>query len=264
MRALLHNGSWVEIDTSCLFNNQYNTTDGKRIFDGDIIRIDGDIRGDYGRCKYCGKIIRRGEEEQHFAERESKSCAGCFYHRDKLLSRDTVSEHTETVVNADGSTTETTVKTIAKTYAKECTYGDGVSNPVANCTNKACRAYGVEWFTSENTFFLAYPDGIPAINISLDELHRRDFVVDDRYSMATYAKKLGSYTLKAELIFDDDGNSFVKYFEIYNCRKHFRFILDGDVFMISDYKFGWKVCKPSKMELPGKVWETVKKLCASE
>lgn len=29
MKALLKNGEWVEIDTACLFNNQYNTKDGK-------------------------------------------------------------------------------------------------------------------------------------------------------------------------------------------------------------------------------------------
>ena len=42
MKALLKNGEWVEIDTTCLFNNQYNAA-GKRIFDQDIKRIVDDV-----------------------------------------------------------------------------------------------------------------------------------------------------------------------------------------------------------------------------
>lgn len=39
-------GKWVEIDTKHLFDNQYNTTDGYRIYDTDIERIEGDLRTD--------------------------------------------------------------------------------------------------------------------------------------------------------------------------------------------------------------------------
>ena len=75
MRALLKTGAWVDIDTRCLFDNQYNTTEecgNKRIFDVDIKRIEGDVRLGLGKCKYCGAIVKRGEEEKHFAEMEAK------------------------------------------------------------------------------------------------------------------------------------------------------------------------------------------------
>ena len=61
MRALLKTGEWVDIDTKCLFENQYNTTEecgNKRIFDGQIQKIENDARVGKGKCKYCGAEIR--------------------------------------------------------------------------------------------------------------------------------------------------------------------------------------------------------------
>lgn len=39
-------GTWVEIDTTHMFNNQYNTKCGMRIFDIHIDKIEGDVRTD--------------------------------------------------------------------------------------------------------------------------------------------------------------------------------------------------------------------------
>jgi hypothetical protein len=50
-------GKWVEIDTTCLFDNQYNTIDGKRIFDTWIDKIENDTRQGKGVCKYCGNNL---------------------------------------------------------------------------------------------------------------------------------------------------------------------------------------------------------------
>ncbi|MGL5460763.1 MAG: hypothetical protein ACRDBY_14195 [Cetobacterium sp.] len=49
-------GTWIEIDTDCLFTNQYNTKDGFRIYDWMIRDIKDDVRRGKGRCNYCGKI----------------------------------------------------------------------------------------------------------------------------------------------------------------------------------------------------------------
>lgn len=43
---LSNQGKWVDIDTNCIFNNQYNTVDGFRIFDIHIDAIQEDIRTD--------------------------------------------------------------------------------------------------------------------------------------------------------------------------------------------------------------------------
>lgn len=39
-------GKWVDIDTNCVFNNQYNTVDGFRIYDEHIDCIVDDVRTD--------------------------------------------------------------------------------------------------------------------------------------------------------------------------------------------------------------------------
>lgn len=83
MRALIKPGrtgrlkdfeaQWVDIDTSFLSTNQYNTTEeygSIRIHDSDVERIEDDERIDKGRCKYCGTIVARGEEQQHFNEKK--------------------------------------------------------------------------------------------------------------------------------------------------------------------------------------------------
>lgn len=59
MKALLKSGKWAEIDTRYLFHNQYNTIEGKRIFDSEILRVVDDVRGEYGKCRYCGAYARR-------------------------------------------------------------------------------------------------------------------------------------------------------------------------------------------------------------
>jgi hypothetical protein len=57
-----NSGQWVEIDTAHLFNDQYNTVDGFRIFDSYIDAIEDDERTNKGKCKYCGTMLNRGEE----------------------------------------------------------------------------------------------------------------------------------------------------------------------------------------------------------
>lgn len=78
---------WLKVDTSCLFMDQYNTTEdcgNLRILDKDVIAVRGDIRKDYCRCGYCGKVFKVGEEEKHFKEMEnSKDCNSCWYFKDE-------------------------------------------------------------------------------------------------------------------------------------------------------------------------------------
>ena len=60
MKAKLKSGEIVEIETDCLFNDQYNTKE-KRIFDKDILEIFDDARVNKGKCGYCGKALTIGE-----------------------------------------------------------------------------------------------------------------------------------------------------------------------------------------------------------
>jgi hypothetical protein len=53
---LANRGKWVTIDTKHLFNDQFNTVDGFRIFDNHIQAIKDDARATVGKCKYCGSL----------------------------------------------------------------------------------------------------------------------------------------------------------------------------------------------------------------
>lgn len=247
MKALLKTGEWVEIDTACVFHNQYNTVDGKRIFDQDISRIVDDVRQGLGKCKYCGAIVRKGEEEKHFSEMESKSCAGCFWHRENVVKRQT----TKSEKTFDNE--RVTIRTTIERLEMACSYKDGL------CRNEDHRRMGIDWFTPENTFFLRYPDGFSSIP-EVDKLEARGFVVDDRCLNAEYFKKLGSYRLEAVLTYENGKATGISHYHIYNSRKQYNFrYADGDLY--SDKSaFGWRKVKTLD-GIPASVMEAVKNIC---
>lgn len=53
---LANRGKWVTIDTKHLFNDQFNTVDGFRIYDNHIQMIQDDERATIGKCNYCGSL----------------------------------------------------------------------------------------------------------------------------------------------------------------------------------------------------------------
>lgn len=245
MKALLKTGEWVEIDTEALFNNQYNTTDGKRIFDKDISRIVDDVRGEFGKCRYCGAIVRKGEEEEHFSERESKSCEACFWYRDKLVDTRT---HTE-----KGRDTTTTTKTYF--YQKHCSHAE----KYGGCTNDECRKRGIEWFTPENTFFLKYPNGFSPIP-DVDKLETKGFAVEPGRIHAYYFKKLGSYHLAAVLHYEDGKPTGIAEYRIHNARRDYTFRFEDGELFTDKYSFGWRKVKTLE-GVPHSVMVAVKNIC---
>ena len=252
MRALLKNGKTVEIDTSFLFENQYNTMDGARIFDAQIARIYDDARVGMGKCRYCGKLLKRGEEEAHFAERESHTCDGCFWHQNKMLTCDHSKPIVKETIGDDGARIVEETKTVVTTYQKYCAYGKYAGK--ADCNYKECRAYGIEWFTPENTFFLRFPNGfepIPAKDMNADE-----FIMFDNGTRWYYKNKIGSYHLNIEL---DHGG--IRYYSISNCRVHYNFRRVGGTWFLYDYTFGWRSAKTLD-KVPANVIEKVLQIMA--
>lgn len=53
-------GEWVEVETDCLFTNQYNT-EKYRIVDDMIVAVKDDARIGKAKCKYCGRITEADE-----------------------------------------------------------------------------------------------------------------------------------------------------------------------------------------------------------
>lgn len=257
MKALLKNSNeWITIDTTALFNNQYNTADGKRIFDRDILAIKDDARKDMGKCKYCGALVKRGEEEKHFLERENRGCNGCFWLRDKVIERNTTVDKNTTTENSGERKTVKTVTTIEK-MQRVCTFSE-CSSCKSNCTLTECRAYGIEWFTPENTFFLKFPNGFNDIT-DIDKLKARGFdFIDGRY-YADYFEKIGSYSLHAKIEYKD-GKPIVAAYRIYNCRRDYTFRFENGELFTNKYSFGFRKCKTLD-GVPASVMESIKKIC---
>nr|DAE90568.1 MAG TPA: hypothetical protein [Caudoviricetes sp.] len=252
MKALLNSGEWVNIDTSCLFHNQYNTEDGKRIFDKDISRIVDDKRSGMGRCKYCGALVKRGEEEKHFQEKEKKGCAGCFWQRERVKNR-----KVKNSVRFQGRE-RITVKTTIEEIEKVCSYGESNQN-TSGCTLKECRRMGIEWFTPENTFFLKYPNGFSSIP-EIDKLKIRGFVINDHTLNAEYFKKVGSYTLTALLSYEDGKATGIRAYRLYNCRRDYTFRFENGELFTDKYSFGWYEVKTLE-GVPASVMNVVKNIC---
>lgn len=257
MQAQLKNGVWIEIDTAALFNNQYNTTDGRRIFDKDIKAIRDDARAGLGKCRYCGAIVKRGEEEKHFSEREARSCAGCFWYRDKIISSETKTEK-ETTPGENGERITRTIKTTVERLEKKCTYAErGYCK--ADCTNKECRAYGIEWFTPENTFFLKYPGGFDSIP-EVDKLETRGFDVSPVRLNAVYKSKLGSYHLEAVLKYEDGKPVGILHYIVWNCRRSYVFRYENGELFVDKYHDGWRQEKTLD-GVPANIMQSIKKIC---
>lgn len=256
MKALLKDGkTWVEIDTTCLFNNQYNTTDGKRIFDQDILAIRDDARHNMGKCRYCGALVKRGEEEKHFQEREAHTCAGCFWQRERAKSKEV-----STAVKMDAGK-RITVKTTVEELEKVCSYGE-TSGCKADCTFKECRQYGITWFTPENTFFLAFPDGFAPIE-EIERFEKAGFIFDgDKYN-AHYKKKIGSYNLTACPHYEDGKPAGIRYFILSNCRRSFKFRIENGKIYTDKHSFGFYPVKTLE-GVPAAVMAKVKELCNHE
>lgn len=259
MKALLKDRkTWVDIDTAYLFNNQYNTADGKRIFDKDVAAIRDDARRGMGKCRYCGALVKRGEEEKHFAEREAKPCDGCFWQRERVTHKDVeTTEKTET--GADGKIQRVKVRTITERVEKVCAYCDNDCGRKTNCTLRECRVYGINWFTPENTFFLKYPDGFESIP-EVDKLEARGFVLTDGARNCWYHKKLGSYTLEARLEYEDGKPIGIKAYRIFNTRRDYVFrYKDGELFT-DKYFDGWRQVKTLE-GIPADVMKAVRNIC---
>lgn len=252
MKALLKNGEWVKIDTCYLFHDQYNTEDGKRIFDKDISRIIDDERNGMGRCKYCGAIIKRGEEEKHFQERENRGCDGCFWQHNMVTDR-----KVENSVQFQGNE-KITIKTTVEKIEKACSYGESNQN-TSGCTLKECRRMGIDWFTPDNTFFLKYPDGFSPIP-DIDKLEMRGFVFDDNRLNAEYHKKLGSYTLTALLSYGNGKATGISAYRISNCRRWYVFRYEKGELFTEKYSFGWRKVKTLE-GVPDSVMSAVKAIC---
>ncbi len=124
---------------------------------------------------------------------------------------------------------------------------------------KSAEKKGIDWFTTENTFFIKYPNGFESIP-EVDTLAIRGFIVQDDIRDARYYKKIGSYTLTACLSYENGKPVGIEYYQIYNSRRLFNFRYESGALFTNKYSFGWRQVKTLN-GVPGSVMEVVKKIC---
>lgn len=66
-------GKFVKVETDYLFNDQYNTAKF-RLFDSQISEVQNDERINKGKCKYCGKMHAKNEQDTPQICTEHKEC----------------------------------------------------------------------------------------------------------------------------------------------------------------------------------------------
>lgn len=231
MKLVMHSGEIKEVDTSFIFNNQYNTTDGKRIHDMDVKYIIDDIR--LGEFYCCSKKQGTYDEvAQAIADERSKinKCDGCSWFYEHTPIKDEC--HSERKEIVDGNKKRVTIAE-TRVYEISCAH-----TKYGGCVHDIEEAPIL--FREKNyCFFCEYPQGIP------DMTPLKQFMIDnaEKYGIVprwsneklsinstfTHDKLFGSYKFEAR--------RFPGYFELWNARNHFKFYVDiaNKKFIIQEY-----------------------------
>lgn len=265
MKALLKTGEWVEIDTTFLFTNQYNTTEkfgNKRIFDKDIEEIQDDARLNKGRCRYCGAIVEKGKEKEHFEQEKLKKCSllesdNCFWKRKRILNQEHETIERKIICTENVFTECEHVRNVTK-FSFYCQHDE----KYGGCTHEQCEKFGIEWFTKENCFFLKYPKGYKDFT-DIDFLSTKGWTQSGPFSYRYRREnKLGSYVLK---FYVEKGR--ITYFELFNSRRFVTFLYNEATseFIINDHfgRIASKKLLPENKDSPKcnkKINETVKSI----
>lgn len=240
MKLIMQNGDIKEVDTSTVFNNQYITTDGERVFDKDIKRIIDDIR--LGEFYCCSKKQGTYDEvAQAIAEERNKinKCADCWWFHEHTRIKDECHRDVKETIDGNKKTVITNEKVV---YELSCAYKPNYGDKCSHDIEETPILFREKQFC----FFCEYPDGVP------DMQPLRQFMVDNakKYGIVpywgdqelsvdnsfTHKKQFGSYKFEASHWHD--------YFELWNSRNHFRFYVDftNKKFILND-GLGYKVVK---------------------
>lgn len=234
MKLVLHNGEIKEVDTSTIFDNQYNTTDGKRVHDTEVKYIIDDIR--LGEFYCCSKkqgtyveVLAAIEEERS----KINKCDECWwFHKHTRIDAECSNEEIR-----KGNLKIINTKTV---YELSCDYKPSYGDKCVHDIEETPILFREKNFC----FFCEYPEGIP------DMKPLRQFMIDnaDKYGIVpywsnqelsinnsfTYENKFGSYKFEASY--------FGRYFELENARNHFKFYVDfANKKYILDEGLGYKI-----------------------
>lgn len=222
MKLVLKNGEIKTVDTTHIFANQYNTTDGKRVMDREVKHIIDDIRlGEF----YCSSVKQGTYDEvaEAIAEERAKinQCDGCWWFHEHTLLKEESNRDVQEVKDGNKKISIVNEKRVYQIscaytpkYGSKCVH-DIVEQPILFREKNYC-------------FFCEYPQGIP------DMKPLKQFMIDNakKYGIVPYweneelsidnsfkhNKEFGSYRLRS----DYSGDGFI----LRNARNSFTFYVD--------------------------------------
>lgn len=213
-------GQWVEVDTTHLFNDQYNLKDyNVRVMDKDVEAVRDDARPGKVKCGYCGKMFSGMEElTAHYLEEEANAhkCENCRNYVKCITNVDrSETEH----IDENGNQVVTTTRVY--TWGKKCNRNA--------CDKFEHRNHKPFVFTPENTYFMKYPNGYGAWFDSLEvpkKWKEAGFAWDSVAEVATMRNAAGSYNISLHY-----HENKIAHATIYNTRKEYH-ISGADVLRI--------------------------------
>lgn len=238
MKLVLKTGEVKDVDTTHIFGNQYNTTDGKRVVDREVQYIIDDIRlGEF----YCSTVKQGSYDEVATAIAEKRAqinkCDGCWWFHNHNLIGDESFRNKEEIKEGNKKIEVITKKRV---YEISCAYVPKYGKCVNDIEDTP-----ILFREKNDCFFCKYPQGIP------DMIPLKEFMIAnaEKYGIVPYwgnqelsidkrfkhKKAFGSY------IFETGNGSL---FELSNARNRFLFYIDlqNKKFILQD-SLGYKVHK---------------------
>lgn len=149
---------WLQVSNKpgAVHNDSFAATDGNYYYEKDILKISRDARKLYRKCNHCGKLVKAGDEEKHYAEKEKN--INCFECK-KLYIDKTGKYNKEKFVKQEDGTYMRTVKNEVKLYCNASYYSktieEAVEQKIGSCPYFKCRNNGISSFPE--TIFMKYP-----------------------------------------------------------------------------------------------------------
>ena len=239
MKLVLNTGEVKDVDTSHIFDNQYNTTDGERILDTAVHHIIDDIRlGEF----YCSSVKQGTYDEvaQAIADERAKinKCDGCWWFHEHTLLKDQSQRNKQEIKEGNKKIVLLEEK---KVYEVSCAYIPKYGKACVHDIDEK----PILFREKNDCFFCEYPQGIPDMQplkeFMLANAEKYGIVpywgdqelsIDNRFK---HDKPFGSY------IFETARGSM---FELSNSRNRFLFYIDmkNKKFILHD-SIGYKVRK---------------------
>lgn len=238
MQLVLKTGEIKEVDTNFIFDNQYNTTDGERVYDTAVKHIIDDIRlGEF----YCSSVKQGTYDEvaKAIAEERAKinKCEGCYWFHEHTRVEDECYNKREEVCEGNKKVVVENRKVV---YEISCAYIPKYKDKCVHDIDETPKLFR----EVNDCFFCKYPQGVPDMKPLKEFMiaHADEYGIVPRWSEDKLSientfqrsKPFGSYKFEASHWYDC--------FELENARNRFKFYIDCDnKKFILDNGIGYKV-----------------------